>query len=423
MSVYKPAKSRFYQYDFRRQGRRFHGSTGVETRRKAEAVERRLRERLAAGESLDAGLTLDEAAGRWWTEVGRHLATRIDVERRINICLRLIGPGRPLTEISTSALSRAIERRRAETFTKGPDKPATARQPARAAARYPVANATVNADIVGIMRRILRRARTTWETRGLPEIDWRALTLREPAPAVQYYTRAQREAWAAQCDSTARFALTLLLTYGPRFNELFFPPSAFDPGLGRGEPDADGQATAAPCLVLAKRKGDVPHVIELRADDAREIAARAGRAMAAGLPSIWFEQQAVPPALAKVDRATRRAAAETAGQILTPVTYYGLQARLKSAARRAGLDGGRLIHGARHHAGTETLRRSGNLKLTQQLLGHKDITSTLRYAHALQGDLRALVESERRNSPEPGSVAAPDFVVPQRRRRGGPDRS
>ncbi|MFZ3192569.1 MAG: hypothetical protein WA154_05105, partial [Moraxellaceae bacterium] len=226
MSVYKPAKSRFYQYDFRAKGRRFHGSTGVETRRKAEAVERRLRERIAAGESLEPAMTLDQAAGRWWTEVGQHLTTAVDVERRINICLRLIGAARPLPEINTAALSRAIERRRGETFTKGPDKPATAKRPAQPAKRHPLANATVNADIVGIMRRILRRAHKTWEVAGLPTIDWQALTLKEPAPAIQYYTQAQRDAWAAACDPTARFALTLLLTYGPRFNELFFPPAA-----------------------------------------------------------------------------------------------------------------------------------------------------------------------------------------------------
>lgn len=418
MSVYKPAKSRFFQYDFRAKGRRFHGSTGVETRRKAEAVERRLRERLAAGISLDPAMTLDHAAGRWWAEVGQHLTTARDLERRIALCLRLIGAHRPLPEITTAVLSRAIERRRGETFAKGPDKPATARRPARPAKRYPVSNATVNADIIGVMRRILRRAHTTWETPALPAIDWKALTLREPAPAIQYYTQGQRQAWADQCDPTARFALTLLLTYGPRFNELFFPPTAFDPGLDRGPPGKDGRPTPAPCLVLARRKGDVPHVIELRADDASEIAARAGRAIAADLPSIWFEQDPVPPALAKVSKAAREAA-----HILRPVTYYGLQSRLNSAARRAGIDGKRLIHGARHHAGTETLRRSGNLKLTQQLLGHKDITSTLRYAHALQGDLRALVESESRNSPEPGSPRADDFVAAQRPRGRRPGHS
>lgn len=54
MSVYKPAKSRFWQYDFQHKGRRFHGSTGVEGKRDAEAVERRIRIQAAKGELDDA---------------------------------------------------------------------------------------------------------------------------------------------------------------------------------------------------------------------------------------------------------------------------------------------------------------------------------------------------------------------------------
>lgn len=398
MSVYKPAKSRFWHYDFQAKGRRFHGSTGVETRRKAEAVERALRGRVALGESLEDTPTLHEAASKWWLEVGQHLATADTAARRIEIVLRLIGKATPLTEISTKVVNRAIEKRRAETFTKAPDKPG---KPAR---RYPVANATVNADIIITLSRILNRARKTWEVKGLPEIDWRSLRLEEPPPKVQWYTRPQREAWLAQCDPTAAEALQILLTYGLRFSELFFPPEAFDPGLGIGDDGED-----LPMLILQKRKAKNPKVIELRADDARRIAARAGRARAAGLPSIWFEQEAPAPALAKV---TRGRHGDPAQPRLIPVTYYGLQARLNSAARRAGIDGGRLIHGARHHAGTESLRRSKNLKLTQALLGHKDIKSTLRYAHALQGDLRQLVESESRAE----ALLDQPFEIPTARR-------
>ncbi len=40
MSVYKPKNSPFYLYDFRRGGRRFHGSNRPTEKRQAEAVER-----------------------------------------------------------------------------------------------------------------------------------------------------------------------------------------------------------------------------------------------------------------------------------------------------------------------------------------------------------------------------------------------
>jgi integrase len=413
MSVYKPAKSRFWQYDFQAKGHRFHGSTGVETRRKAEGVERRLREEIAAGKDpRDQVMTLDEAAGRWWLEVGQHLAGTVHIERRIGICLRLLGKSTPITEITTRTVSRAIETRRGETYTRAPDRPAADGKPAWIAPRYPVSNATVNADIIITLRRILQRARKTWEVKDLPEIDWRALTLSEPAERIQYYTPVQRAAWLAECDSVTAAALQVLLTYGLRLSEVFFAPSDFDPGIGQAVDGGD-----EPRLLIHKRKADVPHIVPLRRDDARDIAARAGRAKAAELDTIWFEQLPPAPALAKV---TGRDPSKIE---LVGLTYYGLQARLRSAARRAGIDGGRVIHGARHDAGTQILRRTKNIKVAQQLLGHKDIKSTLRYAHALEDELRAGLDSEPRNSPEAPADEAGQPLIQQRVRGRRPQYS
>lgn len=369
MSVYLPVKSRFWAYDFKHKGKRYTGSTGVETRRRAEAVERRIRQEIAEGlHDSQAGMTLDEAAGQWWAEVGQHLRTADDVARRLTIVLRLLGKSTRLVDIKTRTIARAIEVRRSETFTKAADRPAQAGKPAKAAKRYPVSNATVNADVVGMLRRILRRAETVWEVKPLSRIDWKALTLTEPEPELRVYTADQRAAWSAQCDPLTRAQLNLLLTYGLRLGELFFPPDAFDP--------------AGPSVAINKRKrGSM--MLPLRADDARDIAARVGRAQAAGLDTIWFDEKVTPPLGRRKEKVE-----------LIPRTYYGTQARLRSAASRAGLKLDRVIHGARHHAGTVMLSKTGNLKLSQQLLGHADIKSTLRYAHALDGALRAALEGE-----------------------------
>lgn len=363
MSVYKPAKSRFYQYDFRYKGKRYTGSTGVETIRKAEEVERKIRGDVALGLYDDqAGMTLDQGAGQWWSEVGRHLRTAKDVERRLEILLRLLGPQTRIVDLTTRKVSVAIEKRRGETYQKAPDRPG---KPAK---RYPVKNATVNADIVGMLRRIMTRAEAVWEVKPIPKIDWKALTLSEPEPELRIYTPDQRQAWMGQCDPVTRVMLDVLLTYGLRLNELFFPPSAFDP--------------SGPRVAINKRKRGAL-LLPLRQDHGRDVAARVGRAQAAELETIWFEEQVIPAAGKREERIE-----------LIPLTYYGVQARLRSAAKRAGLDMPRIIHGARHHAGTVMLANSGNLKLTQQLLGHADIKSTLRYAHALESDLRAALEGD-----------------------------
>lgn len=381
MTVYLPRNSRFWAYDFQYKRRRYHGSTGVETRRKAEEVERRIRQQAALGTLDDGdGMTLDQAAGRWWTEVGQHRASAYQLEHRLAIAVRLIGPNTPIAEITTRVIARAIEKRRGETFTRHAD------TKEKKAKRHTLSNATVNADVMRPVRRVLNRAREVWEVKNLPVIDYKALVLKEPETEIRLYSAEQQAAWSAQCDPTARFVLRLLLTYGLRFSETFIPPDTFIP-------DAPG----GPVLAINKRKRGALY-LPLREDDAREIAARVSRARAAGLPSILFET-----AGRDVEGRDR----------LVEVSKSGMATRLRNAAKRAGLTQPRLIHGTRHHVGTTTLAETGDLRLTQKLLGHADIKSTLVYAHALDSGLRAQLES--RNSP-----GAPDpdaeFSPPKQRR-------
>jgi integrase len=296
-----------------------------------------------------------------------------------------MGKDTRLTDISTRDVARAIERRRAETFTRAADRPR------RKAKAFPLKNATVNGDIIGMLRRILSRAETVWEVKPIARINWKALRLPEPPPEVRLYSPAQQEAWLAQCAPAARFALTLLLTYGMRLNELFFPLDAFDP--------------SGPRLSINKRKRGAL-LLPLRADDGREIARRIAQAKTAGLDTIWFDEEVRPARFGQPERV-----------LLHPRGYLCIQSRLRVAAKRAGITLPRVIHGARHHAGTTMLSQSGNLRMTQQLLGHADITSTLRYAHALETDLRAALEGRapmptaESTSGAPGSEGAEIPIV------------
>lgn len=364
MSVYKPAKSRFWQYDFVFKGRRFHGSTGQQTRRAAESVERKLRLDAAEGRLGEASqLTLDQAAGKYWIEHAQHRGDAVDTERRIANLLTLIPKTIALADITTGVVSAAIQKRRGQTFKKGHDRTGADGRVIKAK-EYAPSNATVNRDVIQTLRPILRRARTHWDAKGLPDIAWGDLALSVPRETVRVYSRAERDAWAAESDPTTALALRLLLRYGLRLGELFFPLHAFEP---------DG-----PRLAWMKgRKLDVSHTIPLLDEDAQEIAARVGRAQAAKLETIWYEEK--PP---KKDGDPPR---------LVAITYYGLQSRLRSSSKRAKIRQGRVIHGARHHAGTAIQRAAGNMKVTQRLLGHLDPKSTHRYVHAMDDDvLRAL---------------------------------
>lgn len=385
MSVYKPKGSRFWHYDFVHKGRRFHGSAGVETKRKAEAVERRVRDDAALGITPQDNYTLDEGFGRYWLEVGRHAASARQIAHRIKVALRLLGRSTRLRDITTGILSTAVERRRGETFARGFDLPASDGQPGRKAARYALSNDTVNSDFKPL-RAMLNRARKTWEVKGLPEIDWASVLLPEAVTDIVHFTDGYQRAWLDACGPTEGFALELLLANGFRFKELFFAPEAYL-----------DETPIGPALGLGESKGGAPRLIPLRPAHARQVAARAGIAKAAGKATIWLERDA-------------------RGEVVE-VSYPALQSRLRAAARRAGVSHRRLIHSTRHHFGTDFLAETGNLRLTQEAMRHADIKSTLVYAHALAGGLRDALLS--RNSPE-GDVGDGPLTLPtqgKRRRR------
>ena len=322
MSVYP--KGRYWHYDFVYKGRRYHGSTGQETRRSAEAVERARRLEAATGTGQDAGdLTLEIAVSRYYDEVNHTLNAAVDLQRRIDVVLDCVGKGKLLREIDTAAIADAIRRRR----------------------KYPgrtPAPATINRDLIDhTLRPLLNRARKVWGAKSLPAIDWRAVRLKEPKGIVREYSEAEINAWRDGLEPVPRLALDLMLTYGLRFGELFFLPA-----------DVDGVGAR---LTLRNRKAGDTLTIPLMPEHARTLAAMAS---------------------------TRQA-----DETVFAFSYWGLMSRLRTTAAKAGL-GARAIHGARHHAATTLLRSTGNLKLTQRMLGHASIQSTMRYAHATENDLR-----------------------------------
>lgn len=68
----------------------------------------------------------------------------------------------------------------------------------------------------------------------------------------------------------------------------------------------------------------------------------------------------------------------------------GLNQALRQAQKRAGM-GGWCYHDLRHFFATELFRRGASAPVVQQLLGHRDLATTQRYADIVASDCRAAI--------------------------------
>ena len=85
-----------------------------------------------------------------------------------------------------------------------------------------------------------------------------------------------------------------------------------------------------------------------------------------------------------------------------PISYEGGKTEWARLMKRAGVANFR-FHDLRHTTATRLLRETGNLKLVQQALNHRDLKTTSKYAHVRNDEvaeaLQRVAES-RKNPPQ-----------------------
>jgi hypothetical protein len=74
-----------------------------------------------------------------------------------------------------------------------------------------------------------------------------------------------------------------------------------------------------------------------------------------------------------------------------PLTESGLKTAMRRAIPNAGVSNFR-FHDTHHTAATRVLRQS-NLRVVQNLLGHSDVATTAKYAHAVDDDIRNALDA------------------------------
>jgi integrase len=368
MSVY-PRADGIYCYDFQVKRVRFCGTTGVSSRREAEAVERTAREQakkqVAAIQDQRIGpLTVSAAFDRFWMEVGqRYEGTYRDlVWWSLGWMIEQLGPNTLIRNIGQNRLTELIARRRAMTFR-----------------GKLVSNATVNRSITELLKRILCRANSKWEQQVAP-IDWRGMKLKEPKERVRELREGEETALYERMRDDYAPAVRFKMVSGLRKKEV----------VALGWPDIDWRVET----VAVRGKGNKLATIPLTTEIAEIL-----RPLLGHHPEAVFTYVCQRPRRgaktrwdAKVPKDTEDGRERVRGQRY-PITKAGLaSAWRRHGGPAAGIKDFRL-HDLRHTAATRLLRDSGNLKLVQKLLRHENIATTAKYAHADDADLRAAMEA------------------------------
>jgi integrase len=367
VSVYKPKGSPFWHYDFRFKGDRHFGSSGSTERAEAVAFEeaektRLRREHFFGAPKTRPTLTVDLAFGRFWQEKGQFMATADDELGRMDVLKDLIGPNTPLDRISDDMIAAKVVPKLRGRAKRGGTL---------------VKNSTVN-RYIECLRRVWRRAALVWKVEVGDEPAWGQHLLHEAAERIRELSEEEEgrlfAALRPDFRPMARFALMSGMRVGNvrrlTWKDVNYDTRTVTIRTKSRKPGGETQTvplTSAMVALLANEKGKHPIYV------------------------FTYECQC--------SRLAGGAARREKGR-LYPFSRDGWRKPWGEALKAAGIEDFR-FHDNRHTAATRTLRASGNLKVVQKMLGHSNIATTAKYAHALTDDIREAMEAaQSRNIPE-----------------------
>lgn len=331
---FKRPGSPYWQYDFQVNGQRLSGSTRTTSLAAARRIMEELRQEALLGKKAQS-ITLDDALGLYWRDVAERQPSAASTRSQSMSLIRGLGARSLLHEITQAHLVRH-----------------------HAARRRVVTVATANRDIE-LARRVWRHAAD--QGARVSDVKWGRVIGKEPKERVREASEAEEEALLGALRADLRDFVTFAIASGQRFSSIanmtwdmvdFRNMTARVPVKGGGQHTFPLTAALADLIRSQPRVEDYPNVFTVVCK--RTISGRVkGRRY--------------------------------------PVTHTVLQQAMKAARREAGITDLR-FHDLRHTAATRLLRKKGNLKMVQVLLGHANISTTARYAHVLVDDLRAAME-------------------------------
>lgn len=373
MSVRKDPRSPYWQFDFQIKKRRFHGSTGCTSKRDAERYVEKLRRRIALGEDKPI-ITLDAACESYWNDKGQHEKASKTTDYQLENLCTIIGAGKYLHEITQEDFRRFCAVRRAK-----------------------VSNASVNREWQ-LARRVWKHARTGGYDVPLEgterAIVWKDLRLDEPQERARELSGDEQKRLFAQVPADLLAVVEFAMLSSQRRSAVI--------GLRRIRVDLDAMRAEV------FTKGDRWHKFPLTKRMAEIIATRP---VVEGCDFV-FTYECTRPSPSRSDRPKRRK-----GQRY-PFSKQGWYRQWRKALTDAGIEDFR-FHDLRHTGISRLVRASGNLKLGMKLADHSNVSTTSRYAHVLEDDLRnAMSADESRNSHGKRSTRKPKTAKDSTRKKG-----
>jgi integrase len=348
MSVYRTTRSPYFLFDFQVRGHRFYGSTKCTTRREAEKVEATEREKakLLVGqiEGAKSSVRLDDIAGRYWQEIGRHHSGADGTEHRLELLIRFFGKGRLLTDITNDDVTKLVAWRR------GHQKVAAQ---GHADPRL-ISNFTVN-HTTRQLRKLFTAAKL-WGVKFQQEPTWKRHLLPELLERVREVSEAEADKLDAAMRDDYRPFFEFARASGLRLNECLLRWSEVDWSARQIRKPGKGGRYVTVAITSEIRETVWP----LRGHH----------------PEFVFTY--VPQ---------RR----DGGNERRPITYGGVQTYWQRLRKQTGIVGLR-FHDLRHDFATKLLRSSRNIRLVQRALNHRSLVTTLRYAHVLDHEVAEAME-------------------------------
>lgn len=350
MSVYirKDSKDGTYSYEFQLQGRRFSGSTERTSEREAKQVERTKRKEAEQQlreekEFSSEEMTFEIASSRYWLEVGQHHENAETTTWSLEWLENAIGKKTLLRDITDSKVAELVAKRRNELIPRR-------KRPVR------IGPSTVNRTMTQPLREILIRAAKVWKVK-VADIDWSEHLLKEPKERVREATPAEEAAILGELERGYDVAVKFAFLSGCRRMEII--------GLIWSRVDFFSRS------ITVIGKGNKSRLIPM------------SKAM---FDLLWAERDRHPDVVFTYEAKRTSKRYNLVRGKRYPLTESGLKTAMRRAVPDAGVSNFR-FHDTRHTAATRILRVS-NLRVAQKLLGHEDIKTTTKYAHAMVEDIR-----------------------------------